>query len=60
MHTKFHGDADFTAIRSDVSFYLEDTRFLGKVPSFIESSFRERPRLDNVKVADPLALLIST
>lgn len=56
LSTKFSGDADFTAIRSDVSFHLEDTRFLGKVPSFIESSFRERPRLDNIKVADPLAL----
>lgn len=56
LDARFQGDADFSAIRSDVAFNLEGSRFLGRVPSFIESSFREKPRLDNVEVADPLAL----
>lgn len=38
-----------------MAFNLAGARFLGRVPSFIESSFREKPRLDNVRVADPLA-----
>jgi hypothetical protein len=50
---RFADTADFSAIQSRVAFVLADAVF-DNVPSFLEASFHEPPRVDNMSVADPL------
>ena len=56
--TRFKSVADFSAIQSKVAFVLADAEF-GNVPSFLEASFHEPPRVDHMLVADPLKRLHS-
>lgn len=56
--TKFSKTAEFSAVQSKVAFVLADAEFLN-VPSFLEASFHEPPRVDHMKVADPLKRLHS-
>ncbi len=51
--TMFNAAADFSAIQSRVAFVLADASF-GSVPSFLEASFHEPPRVDHMSVTDPL------
>lgn len=51
--TRFDEAADFSAIQSRVAFVLAGASF-GTVPSFLEASFHEPPRVDHLNVTDPL------
>jgi hypothetical protein len=51
--TCFKATADFSALQSKVAFVLAGAEF-HNVPSFLESSFHEPPRVDHMIVADPL------
>lgn len=48
-NTKFIDEAIFNAIRVESAFALEKTKFLNQVPNFIQASFKEAPRLDNIE-----------
>lgn len=50
---RFPHTADFSAVQSRVAFVLADASF-GTVPSFLEASFHEPPRVDHMTVTDPL------
>jgi uncharacterized protein YjbI with pentapeptide repeats len=51
--SRFKGAADFSAMQSKVAFVLAGADFKS-VPSFLEASFHEPPRVDHMRVADPL------
>jgi uncharacterized protein YjbI with pentapeptide repeats len=51
--TRFGAIADFSALQSNVAFVLANADFKN-VPSFLEASFHEPPRVDHMLVADPL------
>ena len=48
--TKFLLGSNFSAIRSDSFFTFRNTIFKNQLPNFIQASFTEAPRLDNVKL----------
>ncbi len=50
---RFDSTADFSAVQSRVAFVLAGADFK-HVPSFLETSFHEPPRVDHMLVADPL------
>ncbi len=56
--THFESVADFSAVQSKVAFVLAGAEFRN-VPSFLEASFHEPPRVDHMLVADPLKRLHS-
>ncbi|GJL99486.1 MAG: hypothetical protein DHS20C07_11660 [Methyloligella sp.] len=47
---KFNKVAEFNAISSKGTFNLENTFFKNQAPNFIQASFKEAPRLDNIKI----------
>ncbi|MGP0040395.1 MAG: pentapeptide repeat-containing protein [Rhodomicrobium sp.] len=51
--SRFDAAADFSALQSRVAFVLAGADFRN-VPSFLEASFHEPPRVDDMLVADPL------
>ena len=50
---RFQANADFSAFQSKVVVVLANAEFKA-VPNFLEASFLEPPRLDNMVVADPV------
>jgi Pentapeptide repeats (9 copies) len=53
---RFRGPAEFAAVQSRAAFALAGAHF-DQVPSFHDASFRDPPRLDNMTIDDPLAVL---
>lgn len=51
----FCRQADFTAIRSEVRFTLARSTF-AQTPSFIDATFHEPPRIDDINFAEPTLL----
>ncbi|MBI4725598.1 MAG: pentapeptide repeat-containing protein, partial [Rhodomicrobium sp.] len=54
--SRFNAAVDFCALQSKVAFVLAGAEFKN-VPSFLEASFHEPPRVDHMQVADPLKRL---
>lgn len=46
--SEFLDEADFGAVQGKSAFLLADARFVSKMPNFVQATFAEAPRLDNV------------
>jgi hypothetical protein len=55
-NVRFKGPAEFSAIQSKAAFALSGAHF-DQVPSFHDATFRDQPRLDNMTIDDPLAVI---